>query len=54
MDVFVCPTIEADDIASDYVIDFADDFFVWNDVVSGEIGEDGEEIDVEDDDSVLC
>ena len=53
VDVFVSPAIEADDVSSGYVVDFFDDFFVWDEVVSGEIGEDGEEIDVEDDDSVL-
>ena len=53
VNVFVCSAVEADDVASDDIVDFAYNFFVWNNVVSVEVGEDREEIDVEDEDSVL-
>ena len=53
MDVFVCPTVEWDDVASDYVVDFCDDVFVGYYVEFLEVGEDGEEVDVEYSYSVL-
>ena len=47
VDIFICPPVETDDVGADEVAHLFTEFFVGEDIVVGDIGEERENIGVE-------